>query len=64
MENEVKEPVPKYNYISPEEYLEMKRASESKHQYYKGEIFAMQGPSLEHFNIFRNIYSVLCVHLK
>ena len=33
MENEVKEPAPKYNFISPEQYLEMERASDSKHGY-------------------------------
>ena len=41
MENEVKEPGPKYNYVSAEQYLEMERASEKKHDYYQGEVFAM-----------------------
>ena len=45
MENEVKEPAPKYNYVSPEQYLEMERAAETKHEYYKGEVFAMSGAS-------------------
>jgi Uma2 family endonuclease len=55
MENEVKEPAPKYNYISPEQYLEMERVSEEKHEYYKGEIFAMAGASIPHNEISFNI---------
>jgi hypothetical protein len=34
MKNEVKEAAPKYNFISPEEYLALERASEEKHEYY------------------------------
>jgi Uma2 family endonuclease len=64
MENEVKEPVPKYNYISPQGYLEMERTSEIKHEYYKEEVFAIPGASPGHNGIFRNIYAALCVHLK
>ena len=45
MENEVKEPAVKYNYVSPEDYLLMERASEEKHEYYKGEVFALSGAS-------------------
>ena len=55
MENEVKEPAPKYNYISPEEYLELERSSEVKHEYYKGEVYAMAGTSWEHNVISYNI---------
>jgi Uma2 family endonuclease len=55
MENEVKEPAPKYNYISPEQYLEMERASEVKHEYFNGEIFAMAGASIPHNDIAFNI---------
>jgi len=55
MENEVKEPAPKYNYVSQEEYLAMERASEQKHEYFKGEVFAMSGASNEHNDINYNI---------
>ena len=55
MEDEVKEPAPKYNYISPDEYLEMERASEKRHEYHDGQIFAMSGASLRHNRIERNI---------
>jgi Uma2 family endonuclease len=64
MENEVKEPAPKYNYVSPEQYLEMERASREKHEYYKGEVFAMSGASLRHNDIFHNVYGELTTFLK
>ena len=43
---EVKEPAPAYDKqkMSIEEYLEMENASLEKHEYYKGEVFAMSGP--------------------
>jgi Uma2 family endonuclease len=55
MENEVKEPAPKYNYVSQETYLEMERASLEKHEYYNGEVFAMAGASKEHNLIASNL---------
>lgn len=64
MENEVKEPAPKYNYISPDEYLAMERASEEKHEYYKGHIFAMSGASWKHNVIVKNINTLVLPFLK
>ncbi|MEI9945253.1 MAG: Uma2 family endonuclease [Chitinophagaceae bacterium] len=64
MENEVKEPAPKYNFISPEKYLEMERASEEKHEYYKGEVFAMSGASWQHNVIVKNINTLILPFLK
>ena len=55
MENEVKEPVPQYNFIIAEDYLEQERAALEKHEYYRGEVFAMSGSSLEHVIITRNL---------
>ncbi|MBC7937410.1 MAG: Uma2 family endonuclease [Rhizobacter sp.] len=55
MENEVKEPAPKYNFITAEEYLEQERGAFEKHEYYQGEVFAMSGTSLEHVIIARNL---------
>jgi Uma2 family endonuclease len=64
MENEVKEPAPKYNYISPEEYLAIERDAFEKHEYLNGEIFAMSGASLRHNYIFHNTYGALANFLK
>lgn len=59
MENEVKEPQPKYNYVTPEQYLEMERASQEKHEYYRGEIFAMSGASWKHNVIAKNMNTLV-----
>ena len=64
MENEVKEPAPKYNYISPEDYLLKERASQEKHEYFKGEVFAMSGASWEHNIIAKNISTIILPFLK
>jgi Uma2 family endonuclease len=64
MENEVKEPAPKYNYVSPEAYLAMERASLEKHEYFKGEVFAMSGASWEHNDIARNVNTIVLPFLK
>jgi Uma2 family endonuclease len=66
MENEVKEPVPKYNFISQEEYLISERASPEKHEYYNGEVYAMSGASHEHNFIAYNLNRVIApfVHGK
>ena len=64
MENEVKEPAPKYNYISPEEYLALDRASEEKNEYYDGHVHAMSGASLAHNDIAANLYAAIGTYLK
>ena len=66
MENEVKEPAAKYNYVSPEDYLVMERASQEKHEYFKGEVFAMSGASNEHNFIAYNLNRIIapCVYGK
>ncbi len=64
MENEVKEPAPKYSFVSPEEYLATERAAQQKHQYFKGEVLAMSGASIAHNGIFHNVYGQLFNHLK
>jgi Uma2 family endonuclease len=50
--------------ISVEAYLEMENASMEKHEYYKGEIFAMSGAKVPHVIISDNILSVLKQKLK
>jgi len=46
-------------YISPVEYLVLERAAEIRHQYYRGEMFAMSGASRAHNvingNLFRSV---------
>jgi len=64
MENEVKEPAPKYDFISPEEYLERERAAEYKNEYYYGQMLAMSGASLRHNRIDGNIISNIGNFLK
>jgi Uma2 family endonuclease len=47
-----------------EEYLEMERASDVKHEYYQGEIFAMSGASRNHIIISMNASSEIHNQLK
>jgi len=55
---EVNEPAVAYGKqkYSIEEYLQMERVSDQKHEYYKGEIFAMAGASNRHNVIFSNLF--------
>jgi Uma2 family endonuclease len=47
---------PALKYIDQTEYLDAERKALDKHEYYRGEIFAMSGASLEH-----NLISVNCI---
>lgn len=64
MENEVKEPAPKYHFISPQEYLTIERAAEYKNEYYHGQILAMSGASLNHNRIDGNLIANIGNFLK
>ena len=64
MDNIVEEPAPKYNYISPEEYLARERVSPTKNEYFDGGIFAMSGASNAHNIIFSNLFTTLGNALK
>ena len=55
MDNVLQEPASKYNYITPQEYLQMERASEEKHEYFDGYVQAMSGPRLKHNDIVANV---------
>jgi Uma2 family endonuclease len=55
MDNTIKEPAPKYNFVSPKEYLEMERASDEKHEYFDGQVYNMSGASLKHIKISVNL---------
>ncbi|MEO8861118.1 MAG: Uma2 family endonuclease [Ginsengibacter sp.] len=50
--------------ISIEAYLEMENASDEKHEYYKGEIFAMSGAKVPHNLISGNLFIALGHKLK
>jgi len=64
MENEVKEPAFKYNYITPAEYLLAERAAEEKHEYYDGQVLGMSGASLKHNQISRNLVIKIGAYLN
>jgi len=55
--------IPKQRFTEAE-YLAMESASEFKHEYFQGEIFAMSGASPEHDRIFRNTLTSLHIQLR
>ena len=57
-EMKVEDPAAAYNkkYITVEEYLLSENASEQKHEYFQGEVFAMAGASDDHNEIFSNLF--------
>jgi Uma2 family endonuclease len=50
--------------ITEEEYLILERASEIKHEFFAGEVFAMAGGTFEHGVIGANLISTLRIALK
>lgn len=50
---------PTGRHISFEEYLELERSGEIRHEYYQGEIFAMSGGSKNHNRLVRNMARIL-----
>jgi Uma2 family endonuclease len=63
---EVREPAIAYGKekMSIEAYLEMENAADEKHEYYKGEIFAMSGAKVPHNIIAGNLFAMLFNRLK
>lgn len=55
---------PKSTYISPEEYLEMEKGSDIKHEYIDGEVYAMAGASDAHVTIAGNLFALLRNHVR
>ncbi len=49
--------------FTPQQYLAIEREAEGKHEFYRGEISAMAGASLEHNRISRNLNYALGRHL-
>ena len=64
MENIIKEPAVKYNYLSAEEYLEAERKALEKHELMNGKIITMQGASLKHNRIVGNLIAEIGGFLK
>lgn len=66
MATEVREPIVAYNKskFTAEEYLQMEKPSVEKHEYFKGEIFAMAGAGPRHNLIFSNLFVGIGSRLK
>jgi Uma2 family endonuclease len=64
MENIVKEPAVKYDYLSADEYLEAERKATDKHELINGKIITMQGASLNHNKIVSNLIRDIGSFLK
>ncbi len=52
------------SYLTPAEYLSIERQSETKHEYFNGEMFAMVGASRTHNLIAGNIFGEIRQQLK
>ncbi|MBX2971321.1 MAG: Uma2 family endonuclease [Cyclobacteriaceae bacterium] len=63
---DVREPIAEYKHVhlSVEEYLAFEREATEKHEYYKGEVFAMSGASRRHNIISTNLIFQLVSRLK
>ncbi len=63
---EVREPAVAYgkNKFTIEEYLTMEEEATGKHEYYRGEIFAMSGVLMKHNKIFSRLFGALLSRLK
>jgi Uma2 family endonuclease len=51
-------------FMTPDEYLKFERASEEKHEYFAGEIFAMSGASENHNVIVGNLIATIHPQLR
>lgn len=49
---------------SEDAYLASERVATTKHEFFRGEVFAMSGASKEHNRIFSNLFVGVGVHLK
>ncbi len=65
MENIINEPAPAYQEAgyTIAEYLQMEKASEVKHEFFRGEIFAMAGAGRRHNVVSKNIQGRLFIAL-
>src|SRR5690349_24569156 len=49
--------------LTPEQYLEIERKSDIRHEYYNGEMFAMSGGSREHARIAAMLAALTGLHV-
>jgi Uma2 family endonuclease len=63
---EIKEPAVAYgkNKMTIEEYLQFEKASDTKHEYYRGEVFAMSGAKPLHNVIAKNLMRDIATALR
>ena len=63
---DIREPVAEYQSkgLSIEEYLAFERDSNVKHEYYLGEVFAMNGAGGRHNILFSNLFTLIGIHLR
>lgn len=63
---DVRDPVLVYNKskLTVEEYLQFEKESRDKHEYFRGEIFAMAGAGARHNVIFSNLFIEIGIQLK
>lgn len=52
------------SYLTPEQYLQLEAASDIKHEYIAGQIYAMAGATDTHVTIAGNIFALLLTHLR
>jgi Uma2 family endonuclease len=66
MNLEVREPLMAYGkkLLTEQEYLQFEKESEQKHEFFRGEIFALAGAGNRHNIIFKNVYLELGTALK
>src|SRR5438270_5508780 len=55
---------PAIKYVTPQEYLRLERMSDTKHEYFEGEVVAMAGATLAHNYIVANIIREIGSFLK
>ncbi len=55
---------PKFDYITPDEYLEMEEKSDVKHEYIDGYVYAMAGANDPHVTIASNAFGIIRNHLR
>ena len=56
--------IPKIDYVTPDEYLEMEEKSAIKHEYIDGYVYAMAGANDPHVTIASNAFTMIRSHLR